>query len=257
METVNIVTIKWGNYLMPKEYNILFNAIKRNTTFNIKFYCFTDNSEGLDKEIITKPLPKFNTTKQSEIKYAYQKEAGLCDDNLEGLKGERVFFFDYDTIILDNLDDVFNIPKGDEFWILRDFVNKKYDKTVGQASFYSWRVGTLGWIKEEFEKDPKKIIDKYYTASQEYLSGMVFKKYGYLNYFPDYVCASFKTHCVPKFFLFRFFLVPKFPKGYKMLTFHGRPKIQDAIDGQWPEKNLFKKIYKKILPAKWIEKYYY
>ena len=67
--------------------------IKRNTSYDINFYCFTEDSSGLDKDIIIKPLPVLNTLKEYQTIHVYRKEAALCDDDLGGLKNERVFYF--------------------------------------------------------------------------------------------------------------------------------------------------------------------
>ena len=84
----NVICIKWGNYYTAKYINNLYNSIKRNTKYNINFYCFTDSSDGFEDGIIVKPLPTLNV---KEIRNAYLKEVGLCDDNLcEELKGKRV-----------------------------------------------------------------------------------------------------------------------------------------------------------------------
>ena len=77
--------------------------VKRNSSYHINFYCFTEDSNGLHEDIIIKPLPVLHTTKEYQEKYAYRKEAGLCDDELGGLKGQRVFFFDLDMVFISNL----------------------------------------------------------------------------------------------------------------------------------------------------------
>lgn len=168
------ICIKWGNAYSPDYVNKLKNMVKRNTSYHIDFFCFTDNSEGLDNDIVVKPLPVLDTFKEYQTKYSYRKEAALCDDNLGELNGERVFFFDLDIVIVSSLDEFFDYPKGDEFYIINDW-NSRGNK-IGQASCYSWKVGTLGYIKEYFEQHPKEVTDQFFTASQEYLSSKIIEK---------------------------------------------------------------------------------
>jgi len=100
-EIKNVICIKWGTAYDAEYVNKLKNMIQRNTSkFQIDFYCFTDDTNGLDSDVITKPLPTLDTKDEYLTKYAYRKEAGLCDDHLGGLEGERVFFFDLDDSIV-------------------------------------------------------------------------------------------------------------------------------------------------------------
>jgi hypothetical protein len=170
------------------------------------------------------------------------------------LNGQRVFYFDLDVIICGNLDELFDYPKHDEFIIINDW-NTKGDH-VGQASLYSWQVGTLGYIKEYYEKNSDEVVKKFFTASQEYLSDMVIKKNGSLKFWPENWCVSFKQHCLPKWYL-RHFIAPKKPENAKLIAFHGDPKLQNAIIGKWSDATVpfYKKIYKKNLKAEWLKEY--
>lgn len=258
-KSYNVICIKWGD-LYPAVYvNKLFNMIKRNTSYEINFFCFTENSQGLDKDIIIKPLPILNTIEEYQTKYVYRKEVGLCDDFLGDLNGERVFFFDLDIVVISSIDDFFDYPKDNNFYIINDW-NTKGDN-IGQASCYSWVVGELGYIKEKYEKNPKAIIDKYFTASQEYLSDEVIKKYGKLNFWPENWFCSFRFHCLPKFGPFRHFIEPKIPniEGLKFIVFHGTPNPPEAINGVWKLKSndkKWKRLYKVCKPTNWIKDYW-
>lgn len=266
MNKFNVICIKWGNVYPNSDVNKLYNSIKRNTKYNLDFYCFTDEPEGLDRQIIVKPLPEMNI-ELSKKQMGYLKEAGLCDDNLGGLNGQRVFFFDLDSLIVGNLDELFEYPNDEGFYIINDWAHRhgKMKNKVGQASCYSFVVGTLGYVKEYCEAHFSEIWQKYYTASQEYLSAKVIEKYTKLNFWPDDWFKSFRFHCMP-FPLFRHFIVPKLPKikSLKMIAFHGVTGIEEAIAGVWCfDKNDkkyprgYRKIYKFVLPTKWIEKYWW
>ena len=80
---VNVICIKWGNVYDAEYVNKLQNMIVRNTSYSISFYCFTDDSKGLNEDIIVKPLPILNTLKEYQTKHSYRKEAALCDDDFE------------------------------------------------------------------------------------------------------------------------------------------------------------------------------
>ena len=249
-QAVNVICIKWGKYYTAEYVNNLYNSVNKHVQkYDLKFYCFTEFYEGLDQNIIVKPLPVLK-----HAQYAYLKEAGLCDDDLGGLKGQRVLFFDLDSLIVGSLDCFFDLTlNNDKFYIHRDF--GRDSDLVGGSNIYSWVVGTLGYIKDDYEKNYEQIWQKYYTASQEYLSDKVIEKYSKLNFWPDKWLCSFKKHCLHPW-PFRLFLTPKLPKkDVRLVNFHGDPKIHDAINGTWSSREktpLFKRIYKITKPAKWI-----
>lgn len=258
-ERKNVVCIKWGNVYNSDDVNKLYKMVIKNTTYKIDFYCFTENSEGLNKNIIVKKLPILNTIEEYTNKFGYKKEAGLCDNTLGDLQGQRVLFFDLDVLIVGSLDGFFEFPQNDKFYIIND-TNTKGNR-VGQATCYSWTVGTLGFIKEYYEKNPKEVVDKFGTACQEFLSEKVIEKFGKLNFWPDSWFCSFRFDCIPRFIPFRYFITPSLPKNrpdLKVVNFHGYPKPEEAIKGIWRVKKgqNWKKIYKVCKPTPWIEEYW-
>lgn len=256
--TKNVICIKWGSssYYSAKHVNNLFRSVVENTKYGINFYCFTNNTEGLDGAIVTRALPALKNLDRVGCNI-YQKEVGLCDDNLSGLGGQRVLYFDLDTLAVGNLDSFFELPKDDEFYIIKDWDHR--NGRIGQASCYSWVVGTLGYIKSYFEEFYDEVYRNFGTASQEYLSYKVIEKYGKLNFWPEPWCRSFKLHCLPNPLipLVRRFRMAKIPAGARIICFHGRPKADDAMKGLWPEKSWYKRIlYKHLKPVSWLSDYW-
>lgn len=249
----NVICIKWGTNYSSDDVNKLYISVLKNINYDIDFYCFTDDINGLNNKIIVKPIPELKNVYKIGCQI-YIKEVGLCDNNLGDLNGKRVLYFDLDTVIVDNIDCFFDLPKNNEFFIIKDW-NHSFKK-VGQASCYSWVVGTLGFIKDYFEINYENIYKKFGSASQEYLSSKVIEKYGKLNFWPEEWCKSFKVHCLPNPFLpfSRRFITARIPLGAKIICFHGVPKAKDAKNGIWPEKNPIKKFfYKHLKPVDWVE----
>ena len=253
----NVICIKWGNRYPAEYVNRLYNMVRRHTTCDIRFYCFTEITEGLHPDIIVKPLPELNVAPEDN-RYAYRKEAALCQDDLGGLEGERVVFFDLDVVIVDNIDELFAFPQKDDFVIIKDWNTK--GNHVGQASCYSWRVGTLGHIKKYFEDHPREVVKQFHTASQEYLSSQVIKTRGSLTFWPEHWFRSFKSHCLPAKVL-RCFRPATIPPGAKVIVFHGSPKPEDALVGNWSlDKDrpvpFYKRWYKAVRPTPWIAEHW-
>ena len=259
-KTINIICIHWGTAYSTEDVNKLYSMIKKNTSHNFNLHVFSNEIlKGLNNEIIKHPEPKLITNKNYD-QYNYRKEVGLCDNELGGLNGERVFFFDLDVLITNNLDELFSYPEDDKFYIINDWNSK--GNCIGQATCYSFVVGTLGFIKSEFEENSECIVQRYGTASQEYLSAMVIRNFGKLNFWPENWFQSFKYHCLPSVYL-RHFLMPRKPKSEtKVLAFHGNPNIQDALIGRWSDPFAkkaakgWKKLYKTCRPTPWINEYW-
>lgn len=250
---VNVICIKWGSSYTSEDVNKLYRAVVRNAQkHQINFHCFTEVREGLDENIQVNPLPVV-----SLHKYAYIKEAGLCDDALAGLTGERVFFFDLDSVIVGELDTFFDLPQGTEFFAAYD-PNTQSDRIAG-ANFYSWVVGTLGYAKAFYDANAESVVAKYYTASQEYLSDQVLEKFDKINFWPKSYIASFKMDLKQPWPL-NYFLKPRRPSGeMRLINFHGDPKMKDAVDGKWSTRlsiKWYKRWYKFSLPADWILEYW-
>ncbi len=257
---INIICIQWGSAYTAEDINKLHSMIRRNTTLPLNFYLFSnENLDNLDSRIIQKPEPGLKMP-PSNRNLNYRRTVGFCDKNLGGLAGERVFSFDLDVIIMDNLDDLFTYPEGDKFYIINDWKTK--GNHVGQGTCYSFVVGTLEYIKNEFESNPQEVINKYGTATQQYLSAKIIERFGPLNFWPEKWFQSFKFHCLPPIFIRRMVTTPKPKKGTKVLAFHGNPNIKDAIAGKWQGVNSAKKqkkwkaIYKAFKPVPWLKDYW-
>jgi len=259
-EPIHIVASLWGAAYNEKDVNNLYAMICRNTSRAICFHLFSGETlPGLNPEIQKHPEPDLNVPKEHRRRN-YRKTIGLCDPHLTGLAGKRIFILDLDVLIIGNLDELFAYPKGDQFYIIKDW--KKTNGTVGQGTCFSFVVGDFAFVKEAFEADPIGITSQYGSATQQFLSKMLIEKYGKLTFWPDAWFQSFRYHCLPPMLL-RHILTPRKPKpGTKVLAFHGNPGIRDAIGGRWaaPGANKtpkgLKKIYKACKSTLWIEEYW-
>jgi hypothetical protein len=254
---IHVISILWGDAYGEEDVNALYSMVARNTSLPFKFHLFSsEDLPGLNPSILRHPEPSLEVAPEHN-RYAYRKEVGLCNDSLGELTGQRVFFFDLDVLIMDNLDALFTYPKDDGFYIINDW-NTRGDH-VGQASCYSFVVGNLGFVKDAFEADPEAVIAHYGTASQEFLSTKVIEKFGKLNFWPAEWFQSFRFHCLPWGPL-RHFLEPHKPKaGTKVLAFHGHPDIRSAIMGRWSDPASpkaakgWKQFYKACKPTPWVD----
>lgn len=201
---INIITVKWGDAFSADYVNILFDAIKRNTTKECKFICFTDNPSGIDDYIETRPLPEGTSGWWNKL-YLFSKEAGLSD-------GAQNFFFDLDTLIIGNIDDY--IGYSGDFMMLRDM----YVPTEKASGIMSWRGQQDIWEKwlignkTQHYRGDQGIISDYVPnpdLAQDLYSGIVSYKQDGRERWPH--------------------------GGDRIICFHGRPRPHEIKDS-WVEK---------------------
>lgn len=224
---VNVVCLKWGAKYGPEYVNRLFYAVERNTTVPFTFYCFTDDPKGLDEEIKHKPLKYTNINSWWNKLYLFSQET-----ELEG----RVFFLDLDTLITGNIDHM--LTCNHEFVVLHDVMWKVNPQLtphdVGSAVML-WTAGNHSQIWESFKKDPHGISKKLHPhGDQKWIQQQEPNRAYWQDLFPGEI-ISFKVDCEDKL-----------PSAAKIICFHGRPSIPEAITQttKWGKKT--------ILPQKWI-----
>lgn len=137
---IHIICIKWGTKFSAEYVNKLFRGIKRNTTKEFIFTCFTDNSKGLIQGISSKAIPCFTGDWFSKISL-YNKE--LYDST------NQIFFFDLDTVIVGNLDEI--LSYSGKFIILRDF----YKKVSFGSGLMSWQPEAVHYMWTTYKKGSK------------------------------------------------------------------------------------------------------
>lgn len=92
---ISVLCVKWGTRYNADYVNKLYAGIKRNTSWKITFYCFTDDEKDLHEDI-----------KVEKLEEGWKKWWGkvtLFNCDIQG----RKFYIDLDMIITGNLDQLF------------------------------------------------------------------------------------------------------------------------------------------------------
>jgi len=194
----NVVMVKWGDKYSPEYVNILVDAIKRNSTIEKAFILFTDNPDGIDDGIEIRPLPGHLKGWWNKL-YLFSDEAGLTGRNV---------FFDLDTVITSNMDDVFKYEGP--FAILRDF----YRPHGYGSAIMSWEHKPEIWDRfkaegyPEIEGGDQAFIEKCTKADlwQDFITGIYSYKQNDCERWP--------------------------PQDTKIVCFHGVPNPHE-VKGSW------------------------
>lgn len=192
---INIACVKWGNKYSSDYVNRLYSMIQRNFSLDHNFICFTDNPKEINKNIEIKLLPTLLEGWYNKL-YLFK----------EGLMKGKVIYFDLDTIILKNIDELANY-QGD-LALLNDFNNN------------TLATGIMIWKAEKnykiWEKYKEMNYPKYFNGDGQFFND---------NYDADKINSffngilSFKNHC--KY---------RVPINARIVCFHGKPKNHEVKD---------------------------
>lgn len=225
-----VFCLKWGNKYGPEYVNKLYNMVKRNSTVDYEFVCFTENTQGIDKHIKTHPLPNLPVTgwwyKVWILSNLPYKGTGL--------------FLDLDLIVFKNIDKLWNYKPEKNFVIIRDFnriVRPGFDKV--NSSVFRFKIGAYANVYDLFAKDPS-----LYTRRLQGDQDFMYKTIKDHEFWPDEWIQSYKWEMRDKKDLIykdgqRNFSKPAAPKilpNTSIAVFHGQPNIPDCVD-EWPRAN--------------------
>lgn len=248
---VNVVCMKWGNRYPAIFVNRLHAMVARNTTWTIRFVCFTDDPSGIDPGIECQPLPKFEYDPQLG---KYWPKLGLMQPELGGLTG-MTLFLDLDLVILDNIDGLFTLPA--RFLIIREW--KDPHLGYGNSSVLRFFIGAESYILDRFHATPPDVITgKYASKEQNFLTKAAVD----VTFWPPEWVPPFSLACLPANRVRRFFSRPVKPKGAKILVFYGSITPSSALLGQHePNKRVgttmaFRPTLRRFRPGTWIADYW-
>lgn len=135
-DTVTVVCVKYGTKYDAEYVNILHDALRRNSSVNWRFVCFTDDASGLDEAIGVRMLPSLNWQGWWYKAYLFSQETGLSG---------RVLYIDLDTVVNGDVDALFQF--SGRFGVLssQKMSNENYRQGVN-TSVMLWTAGDLQGI---------------------------------------------------------------------------------------------------------------
>lgn len=232
--------MKWGEAYHAGYVNTLHAMVSRHLTYPHRFVCFTDDASGLNPGIEHYPLPDVRVPQH--LRHEAWLKLGTFSYPLADLRGSALFL-DLDIVILDNINCFFDYPG--EFCIIHNWTHP--DRIVGNSSVYRFEIGAHTDVLVRYHDDPARARAEY-RNEQRFLSHQLGAES--LSYWPSPWCVSFKRHCMPPR-LFAPFLTPKFPAGARIVVFHGHPKPDEALRGEWQGR------WRRMRKTPWIADYWY
>lgn len=244
--TQSVICLKWGDRYGPEFVNKLHSMVARNTRRPLRFICITDDASGLDKEIEIRPMPDFDLPEIFRFKGF--RRMFLFKESLYDLTGP-VLHLDVDLLVTGSVDDFFDYKPEAKYIVSENWTQP--GAGIGNMSVFRYHIGSQTKIWERFSADPLAMLEQY-VNSQTFCS----RTLGQFEMYPLEWCVGFKQSLIPKWPL-NFFMQPMRPPAEaRIVAFTGKPDMDEAIRGEWPDKRAWKKIYKHIRPTEWIKEYW-
>ena len=230
--TLTVLTLKYGSAYGPEYVNRLRNAIIRHSSKPLRLLCMTDDRKGIHDavEILKLPVEPYEPALKSALaKAAIQgrlKKVSLFRRGLVPHHSGPLLILDLDVVVVGDLVPLLHFAPG-----------KVAMRAEWNAS--SWQLGhgsveridpdVHGYLYDDMVKDPEGCVRLGNGSEQNYTS-LSAHRHGHYQSFPDEWIVSFKRDCRPMR-PFNLILPPALPKGAKVVCFHGKPKMSDAVAG--------------------------
>ena len=185
---VNFIVLKWGTKYGPEYVNRLYRTLLNIYSGEFDFYCFTDDSKNLQKDIIVKDIALLRPPGIN----CFTVEKIFLFDNV--IKGNNVLF-DLDILVTKDLYPYlveYRFAEGR--FLLNDWADPLYCEVEAKmggcyinSSFVTWKDSQLKYVLDFYLKHKKTIEFKYDDLDTFLFQGM--RKQ--LHYHPEKMAISY------------------------------------------------------------------
>lgn len=252
MTVANVVCMKWGDKYPAYYVNRLYWGVRRFLNRPFRFLCFTEQPAGIVEGIEVHPLPVepfeaeiVRLMTEPKRKGAWRK-ISLFRPGLAGMEGP-ILGFDLDVAITGPLEDLLDFAPG-KVAMRRDWLEARRMRFGGHGSVFRYDPALHGYLYAEFAADPDGCAVRANGSEQKYTSTTA-RAHGDFEYFPERWIASFKRNAIPVPPL-NFLIEPRIPPDTRVMCFHGKPKMEEAVEGYRGEWRY------ATLPAAWLRDYW-
>lgn len=228
------ICLKYGTLYGPEHVNRLRAGVMRHSKGPVRFVCMTEDDTGLDSaiEVVSLPEEPFAVRLEQALKSAPKrgrlKKISMFRPGL--IPGHRgpLLIFDLDVVIVGPLDDLWTHAPG-TVCMRREWRGSSRAPSLGHGSVERIDPDRHAYLYQDLADNPEEAVafgegsEQAYTSRRAHLAGD-------LRFFPDAWIASFKYDCRPPRPL-NLVLAPRRPSKARVICFHGRPKMEEAMAG--------------------------
>ncbi len=204
-----VACIKWGTLFGPEYVNRLYSGVRRNLSCPVRFVCMTEHAEGLhpDIEVLDLPVEPFAEPMAAALKVA----------NRQGAMRKVSLF----------LDDLLTLAPG-HVVMRHDWTEARKGRPTGHGSVFRYDPAVHGFLYDDLAADAYREVEVARGSEQRYTSHKAMDREVF-TYIPGDWVVSFKYDCNP--FPGNYLRAAQLPAEARVVCFHGRPKMPEAIEG--------------------------
>ena len=232
--TITCICLKYGTAYGPEYVNRLRAGLVRHSTMPVRFLCMTDDAAGLGHgvEVLALPEEPFADRMERALatapKQGRLKKISLFRPGLLSGHAGPLLVFDLDVVIAGPVDDLWAYAPG-AVCMRREWRSSSRAPSLGHGSVERIDPDRHAYLYQAMADDPEEAVAFGGGSEQTYTSASA-DRAGDLRFFPDDWIASFKYDCRPPKPL-NLFLTPRRPPEARVVCFHGRPKMEEAVAG--------------------------
>lgn len=234
-QPINIVCIKWGTLFGPEYVNNLSRGVRRHATRPVRVFCVTDNADDLDSDVTPVELRKMPfEDAMLEAQQGAPKKGGalrkiaMFEPGLLGEVAGPVLALDLDLVVTGDLAPLADFAPG-KLAMPPQFRPHKRFGALGEGSVIKFEPAVHKFLWEDMASDPPRYVRECSGSEQSYTS-LRADAHGVFENLPAEWVVSFKVHCRPRRPL-NLFYPPRLPRNAKVVCFHGRPNVHEAVNG--------------------------
>ena len=174
---MHFLCMKWGNKYSPEYVNNLYKMVQQNYTKRFKFICYTDEPEGIHKDVKIRSIPNVDPLHPrhwfGQENFCWDRAKFLVLNSHHWLRTKGPFcYLDLDVIIQNNIDEIFELSKTPHM-IYSNWENPKVLKdrrfTDMRGTLYNSSV--MLWCTDQGEKIYNDVIKHKDTVFKTFWKG--------------------------------------------------------------------------------------
>ena len=234
MTITTCICLKFGTRYGPEYVNRLRGGLARHTTSRLRFLCMTDDAKGLDAGVEVLPLPQepfhdrmFAAMRAKGLKAPFQKISLFRPGLVDGLEGP-LLVLDIDVAITGNVDAIRDFAPG-RVAMRREWHARSGLPALGHGSVEKIEPDRHRYLYDRMAANPEEAL-VYGGGSEQIYTSRLAMDHGDFVTLPEAWVVSFKYDCRPAKPL-NLILAPRLPADARVVCFHGRPKMEEAVQG--------------------------
>ena len=207
---IHVLCSKWGDKYEPIYVNRLYNMVKKHMPCEIKFYCQTEDAQGIDERITILPFPRdlpestpadmfsSDNWRNGKPRLWDRPKLNYFKPNCWGLEGVKIAL-DLDMIIHNDMTPILDLYKGKpltgrSWWHNPDHENgpdwKRRYGAKNNGGFYMWE--EVDGIWDDCLKNAERIYHIYTGGTDNFISQRHLDKFEFI---PSTMYYSFNRGC--------------------------------------------------------------